>query len=855
MRSPGVDTVEDIRDRLHRDPRGAAAAAAALVVQARADGDAILVSRGLAVLGRARRSLGEIDLAEADLRGALRVADGIPDAALGADARIGLAGVLTFTGRSAEAFDLLDEAERLGGERLGAYARLQRAVIDQRRGRLPAARASYDQALPVLRRLQAWVDVAMVLVNRGVVRTQTGDADGAVRDLTEAGELFAAQNDEFGVARAWHGLGWAHSRRGELPTALRHLDEAGELFRRLGHESLEVDVDRAEVLLSAGLHVAADQLAEHTTVRLVAAGNQSLAAEMSLLRARCALLDGDRPAAAKHAERASAMYAEQDALGWELVAALELLRCTDGPSADLQDLAERLDHLGNARDAALALGLAAEAACREGSLERATELAEECTRRATTLRLFEVRMQAAHARAVCAVARGELPAAGRHTRAALRELAGHRRTLTAGDARAAVAGHTLALSRLGLRLALAEGSPSAVLRAMELGRAGRGKQTDPLPPDDPDMAAELTRLRSVVALNRTEPSAELIAQQQELEQAIHRRVLRSTPSGTADPASSATIGRVRAAIGTGVLIELAEIAERLVAVVVDTTPARVLDLGSAADISAAAQTLHTTLRRSLSAAPSRDAVRLMHRCLDALDRMLTTAAAATAGSVVLIVPPDLHVVPWNLLPCLRGRGVTVAPSATWWLSMGIDPKPVGPPVLVAGPRLTQAAPEIEQIAAGYPGARVLTGDAAGTAAVLAAMGEAPLAHLACHGIIRRDNPLWSSLELADGPLYVYDLQRLDRTPPLVVLSGCETGVGIRAGDQLLGLTATLLEQGARQVIASTCPLPDTRATRDTMVALHAALGSGHPASRALAELTADPRTRVVAAALTCFGRG
>jgi CHAT domain-containing protein len=112
------------------------------------------------------------------------------------------------------------------------------------------------------------------------------------------------------------------------------------------------------------------------------------------------------------------------------------------------------------------------------------------------------------------------------------------------------------------------------------------------------------------------------------------------------------------------------------------------------------------------------------------------------------------------------------------------------------------------------------------------------------------------LELFDGPLYVYDLERLARPPPLVVLSGCETGVGVRVGDQMIGLSTTLLQHGTRSLVASVCALPDDDSTRRTMTALHQRIAGGATPAAALAALTTDAMRdddSSLAACLGCFG--
>jgi CHAT domain-containing protein len=100
--------------------------------------------------------------------------------------------------------------------------------------------------------------------------------------------------------------------------------------------------------------------------------------------------------------------------------------------------------------------------------------------------------------------------------------------------------------------------------------------------------------------------------------------------------------------------------------------------------------------------------------------------------------------------------------------------------------------------------------------------------------------MWSTIELADGPLTAYELQDVARVPATVVIATCESATA-GAGDQLHGLAATFLALGARSVVASAGALPDTPATRATMEQLHRRLAAGVAASAALAELSHDAR--------------
>jgi len=129
------------------------------------------------------------------------------------------------------------------------------------------------------------------------------------------------------------------------------------------------------------------------------------------------------------------------------------------------------------------------------------------------------------------------------------------------------------------------------------------------------------------------------------------------------------------------------------------------------------------------------------------------------------------------------------------------------------------------------------------------MDAAELVHIAAHGRFRADNPQFSAIELADGPLTVYDLERVRRGPRRLVLSACDSGLSaVHAGDELMGLAGAIFSLGTSTLIASVVPVADD-ATKALMVELHRELCAGHSASHALA--TAQQRVR--ADGFVCFG--
>ena len=183
-------------------------------------------------------------------------------------------------------------------------------------------------------------------------------------------------------------------------------------------------------------------------------------------------------------------------------------------------------------------------------------------------------------------------------------------------------------------------------------------------------------------------------------------------------------------------------------------------------------------------------------------------------------------------------------------------------VVVAGPALPGARVEAELVASIHGGGEPLVGPLATVGAVTTAMGGAALVHLAAHGTIRADNPLFSSLLLADGPLTVYDLERLPRGPDTVVLSACDAGRDVvLAGDELLGLSAAFLARETRQVVASVIQIHDA-ATTSVISVFHSLLSRGKDVAAALSQaqerIAADedhPAAFAAAAGFVCLGAG
>lgn len=82
-------------------------------------------------------------------------------------------------------------------------------------------------------------------------------------------------------------------------------------------------------------------------------------------------------------------------------------------------------------------------------------------------------------------------------------------------------------------------------------------------------------------------------------------------------------------------------------------------------------------------------------------------------------------------------------------------------------------------------------------------GSARLWHFTGHATLRADNPFYSSLEMADGPFFAADFRLRRVKLGLAMLAGCRTGQQVSLpGEETTGLVRSLLEMGARNVIAS-----------------------------------------------------
>jgi len=236
------------------------------------------------------------------------------------------------------------------------------------------------------------------------------------------------------------------------------------------------------------------------------------------------------------------------------------------------------------------------------------------------------------------------------------------------------------------------------------------------------------------------------------------------------------------------------------------------------------------------------------------------ASGLLAGKARLLVAPhaELHYLPFAALVrpgtpeqlLVERYVIEYVPSASVWLRLrGRPPHAPGGGVLALAPRVAALPGSRAEVAAigrlHGSRARVLVGAAATERAFRAFAPQQEIVHLATYGVLNKQNPLFSFVELGagggeDGRLEVHEVFGLTLDARLVVLSACQTALAAGAladvpdGDDWVGLVQAFLSAGAANVLATLWPVADL-ATARFMERFYAELAAGRPEAEALAE--------------------
>jgi tetratricopeptide (TPR) repeat protein len=822
--------------------------------------------------GISLRDLGHSEAAVTELRRALRCARASGQPQRVADVRASLGLTLAMAGQMAGAMAQLDGAAQVAQGALAGKVLMRRAILLSVLGRHDEALGDLNRAVTILRRHGDALWEARSRTHRGLTLLVMGQTRRADAEFLAAERQYELAGQEWEYATARHNRGLVAAASGRLPEALNYLAEASRRYEKLGTPMPDFAIDRCAVLLSAGLAADAWAEADDAAQRLSqAVPGAAKLAELLYSAATAALAAGQPQAARERAEQAALLFRRQRRERWTARTRLVLAqaRHADGDSGlsvyrFACSVARQLDAMG-AEESLPAHLLAGQIALRRGSRPGAEmHLAAAAGARRGGPPLS--RSRACLARALLCQLRGREPAMLSACHRGLDILAEHQQTLGATELRAAVTTHGRELAAIGQQAALRHGDGQRLLAWSERWRATVQAVPPAGLPEDPDLGRDLTALREVCRqLDRDVLAAPLAAAQRRerarLEAAVRTRVL-GTPGAASTRIPALEVPPLLDALGGAVLAELTELDGVLHAVTLRRSGTRLHAVGPADRAAGEVGYARFLLRRLADERPVPEPTGELARAGRRLQESLLGPAAAELGTgrVVIVPPGRLNAVPWGLLPALQGQSVSVSPSAAVWLRASTAAAPPGRGVtLVGGPGLGNAKAELGLLARRYPGATVLADGQATAARVLGALDGAWIAHVAAHGTFRADNPLFSSLQLDDGPLTGYDLERLGRAPYRLVLSSCESGRAAPAGtDELLGLASSLMPMGTVGIVAAVVPVHD-RITPGIMDSLHehVAMGAGLPDALRLARMaavaTADPATMATACSFLAMG--
>ncbi|CAN5859617.1 CHAT domain-containing protein [soil metagenome] len=844
----------ELLGRASAEPAAVLAEALTLIKELDDSDSRSIIHRAMSI---AARSVGTLDESIEYARAASELGD---TTTLRLEALGTMSGSMAMAGDMPGALRVLEEAAAQASGVIAAQLEFQRGVVLTMTGDYESALQAYNRVLPLLRKHGRTDYVSMVLHNQGFIYTHTGRLGEAEAVLTKAREIESDAGRNLEVSGVDHNLGLLASFRGDIPEALRRLTLSDEAYMRQTGDDVPRHVSRCEILLSVGLFQEALDLAKRIAAGARNKGRAEDEAGALLAAARAALLSGDPEQSIKLARAATSKFERQQREIWTTQADLAVVEATyasRGASAELRDLtrevAARLEEMGFVVAASRARILAGRIAIDLGdSVSAEEDLTTVGNPRSGPV---EMRIQRWQAEVLLRLARGNARGADAAARAGLGLLDDYQAGLGASDLRFGIERQGAELGAIGLRLAVDAGNPRRVFRWMERTRA-RALRYPPVVPDEGDpeqsVLAELRQVSSELRDPEKRDDRDLMRKQRRLQEQL-RRSNRVRRSGTTS-ASDFSIEVLLDSLGDRTLVELGAVDGRLIAVEARNGRFSLHEIGDADAVEHELARVRSTLRRTVHM--RRDSG-LIRESVEQFDRLMFGTVGIHDEQVVLVPSGPFMAAPWAVLPSFAGAMVTVAPSAEMWWRAFSRKSSGDRVVLAAGPDLENATREVANLKSLYNQATVLNPSDTADQFGVAVRGAA-VAHAACHATFEVDNPMFSSLRLGDGDFNVYDLERLNDPPELMVLSACDSGyTDTRAGDELTGLTSALLSMGAKSVVASVGLVPDSEATSDLMFRFHQGLRSGLPPARALSTAQHDsldtPDGYIAAASFLCIG--
>lgn len=137
------------------------------------------------------------------------------------------------------------------------------------------------------------------------------------------------------------------------------------------------------------------------------------------------------------------------------------------------------------------------------------------------------------------------------------------------------------------------------------------------------------------------------------------------------------------------------------------------------------------------------------------------------------------------------------------------------------------------------GGNIYTNDNATTEAFWSSTVSSSVLHIATHGVIDNENPMYSQLEFSDGSITASQLYAESIDAQLVVLSACDTGFGtLEKGEGVMSLSRAFQYAGVDATVVSLWQVPDKQ-SQELMLSFYNYLKDGDDANTALVNAKKD----------------
>jgi CHAT domain-containing protein len=713
--------------------------------------------------------------------------------------------------------------------------------------RFREAEIIYERALTLAEQTGLEITVAEIETNQGCLALFQGHYDRALDYLERSRRRYAALGMPHQSAIADQELADAYLELNLVPEAAAIYERVTSIFSSLGMQAEQARAlaNHARACAAVGRLHDARPLLEEAHASYEVAGNVVGQAMTRLIEAQV-------------------HYAERD-YGAAAAAAAE----TEAPLADVHAWGRLL----------LARWLQGDAARAQGKFDEAETLLKDTLRDAQQWSVLHLIQQCHTSLGLVAQARGDMSGAETAFKHAIASIEETRAPLPAEEFRTAFMANKLIPYTEMVRLCLMDGSPSRVAEALGYIERARSRAlldllhgavlASPHPHDEfeAQLHARLDALREELNWfysQINQPDSDIYsrgpAMMMETENEVREREtaiseimlqLRQRNRGSSAQAEMFDSAALQNDLGVETaLVEYFSLDDQLLAFVVTGEGIEVVKLPGTEDmVETALRQFHFQLGTLRHGAESiRDHLpelmaRARHHLCTLYDYLMSPIEGLLGTRRLVVVPHRvLHYVPFHALYdgssyLIERREVCCVPSAAvlhHCLSMPRYPIHYATLLGVSDLRNPRAREEVLGLGGLFREGITLLDAQATRASLFEYSLDAHVLHLACHGNFRLDNPLFSSLQLADGWLTVRDVYqlRLDCCE-LVTLSACETGVNILApGDEWIGLARGFFSAGAPSLLVSQWVVDD-EATALLMIDFYSHLQTGAGPAAAL----------------------